>query len=419
MARTPRGKRMTVGDSVVVAGKNSNGDGSVYFESPSRRRDGRPIPGRWRATYVDRRGKRRTVSASTRAKAEAKRTAVLAELGAGPIASSRFTRATTVGELTGWWLDTVARHRVQPSTFDSYTKFAGYLSESLGRVAVVEVGAETLTAWQSGLLDHLAPFTVQNCRKVCRQVFTEAVKIGLIPTNPFDIVKAPRARRVGDARALDSVEARKLIVAAAEQRLGAAVVLLFSQGWRVSEVLGLAWQDIDFDASTARVRRAAAYTRSAGMVLGPTKTSGAEGVHHLAPVAMAALQKRRVDQARERLVIGRDWIRHRYDGAEIDLVFTTATGALVNRSAVTKAITSAATKAGLDPHGIATHTGRRTVVTALYAEGGVDLADVARHVGHSDTATTAGYVRNLGQRPAKTARRAAELLDPTMGDRVR
>ena len=415
MARAPRGKRLNIDGSVVVAGKNPNGDGSVYFESPTHRSNGRIVPGRWRATYLDKDGRRRTVSASTRVKAEAKRSAALADLAAGPISSSRFTRATTVAELTTWWLETVARHRVKPSTYDSYAKFAGYLSDSLGRVAVVEVGAETLTAWQSQLLDQFAPFTVQNCRKVCRQVFTEAVKIGLLAANPFDVVKAPRARRVTDHRALDSAEARRLITAAAELRLGAAVVLLFSQGWRVSEVLGLAWQDIDFAASTARVRRAAAYTPSVGMVLGTTKTSGAEGVHHLAPVAIAALQRRKVEQARERLVVGSDWIRHRYEGETIDLVFTSATGALVNRSAVTKTITSAAKAAGIDPTGIATHTGRRTVVTALYAEGGVDLADVARHVGHSDTATTAGYVRNLGQRPAKTARRAAELLDPTLG----
>ena len=70
--------------------------------------------------------------------------------------------------------------------------------------------------------------------------------------------------------------------------------------------------------------------------------------------------------------------------------------------------------AGLDPTGLGTHAGRGTVMTVMYAEGGLDLADIARHVGHADAATTAGYVRNLGKRPASTARRAAELLDPTL-----
>jgi hypothetical protein len=43
------------------------------------------------------------------------------------------------------------------------------------------------------------------------------------------------------------------------------------------------------------------------------------------------------------------------------------------------------------------------------------LADVARQVGHSDPSTTAEYIRSLGRRPSDTAKRAAELLDPTIG----
>jgi len=42
-------------------------------------------------------------------------------------------------------------------------------------------------------------------------------------------------------------------------RLGAAVAVLFVQGWRVSEVLGLGWEDLDLDAGVALVRRAAVY----------------------------------------------------------------------------------------------------------------------------------------------------------------
>jgi hypothetical protein len=57
-------------------------------------------------------------------------------------------------------------------------------------------------------------------------------------------------------------------------------------------------------------------------------------------------------------------------------------------------VARAAKSAGIDPIGLASHIGRRTVVTALYADGGMDLADVARHVGHSNPSTSAGYVRS-------------------------
>jgi hypothetical protein len=105
------------------------------------------------------------------------------------------------------------------------------------------------------------------------------------------------------------------------------------------------------------------------MRLGTTKTSGAEGVHHLAPISVAHLLQRRDEQAEERRFAADRWIENRYEGEVVSLVFTTSAG--------------------------------------------VDLADVARYVGQSNTSTTAGYISSLGKRPASTAQRAAELLDPS------
>lgn len=159
-----------------------------------------------------------------------------------------------------------------------------------------------------------------------------------------------------------------MISAAAEIRLGAAVTLLFCHGWRVSEVLGLAWEDLDLEAGTARIRRAAAYTPSAGVTLGTTK--------------------RPEPRAR---ITWRPW-----------------------RSPISGYSGRRRTRSALLPVSCGTHAGRRTVITALYADGGVDLADVARHVGHSNTSTTAAYIASLGKRRERTSRRAAELLDPSV-----
>jgi integrase len=88
----------------------------------------------------------------------------------------------------------------------------------------------------------------------------------------------------------------------------------------------------------------------------------------------------------------------------------------VLRQAVAKAVSECARAAGLDPSGLGTHAGRRSVVTALYVNG-TPIDDVARHVGHSSPLTTAAYVRSLGNRPADTAQRAAQLLDPVAAAR--
>jgi integrase len=120
-----------------------------------------------------------------------------------------------------------------------------------------------------------------------------------------------------------------LVSAAASERLGAAVALLFVQGWRVSEVLGLAWGDLDLDAGVADVRRACSYADGVGMVLGPPKTEGAIGRHYLTPVVVELLRRRRQAQLADRLRAAEAWERHTYEGQAVDLVFTTAIGRLL------------------------------------------------------------------------------------------
>ena len=182
----------------------------------------------------------------------------------------------------------------------------------------------------------------------------------------------------------------------------------------MSEVLGLAWSDIDFDAASATVVRASVYADGVGMMLGPPKSEGAKGLHHLSPVVVEQLRRRRIAQDAERLRAGASWIKLTYQDRSIDLVFTKITGGLLLRQAVTKAVVASAEAAGIDPAGLGTHAGRSTAITVLYTEEGLDLADVARHVGHASPSTTAGYVRHLGRRPHATADAASRLLDPTV-----
>jgi len=92
------------------------------------------------------------------------------------------------------------------------------------------------------------------------------------------------------------------------------------------------------------------------------------------------------------------WDAIRFEGDGIELVFTTPTGGLVLRQTVAKLVKQAAKTAGIAAD-IGTHTGRRSVITTLWVDGGEALEDIARYVGHSQSSTTAGYVKRLGRRP--------------------
>jgi integrase len=393
MAARRKGKRVATPEGVRVFGKAGNGDGSVY----------RQADGRWCATWWvpgERRPRRTTGKTQQEAIARRAKRREQAGMALGPL--------STVGALADWWLHNVHRHAVRPSSWAKAEDRVRKIKETLGDQPVADLDYRAITEWQTRLSRTLAPRTVRHHRQVLAQVVDEAVKMGALVGNP---VRAVKPLRVGesDGAALDRDETRALLAAVTDHRLGAAVGLLFLQGWRVSEVLGLAWEDLDLDAGIAHVRRASVYVDGRGQQLGPPKTAGAHGEHWLMPTTVALLRKRWESQAQERAVAP-GWETTTYEGEPVSLVFTTPAGGLVLRQSISKIVKQAARTAGITAD-LGTHAGRRTVVTTLFVDGDEALEDIAHFVGHARPTTTAGYVKRLGRRPQVVAKRAAAVLD--------
>jgi integrase len=400
MAPRRKGKRVETPHGVRVFGKAGNRDGSVY----------RQADGRWCATWwVPGEKRPRKATGKTQGEAIARRVKRQQQAGLDRGA------LRTVGGLAEWWLHNVHRQAVRPSSWAKAQDRVRKINETLGDLPVEELDYRTVSEWQAKLARTLAPRTVRHHRQTLAQVVDEAVKMGALVGNP---VRAVKPLRVTDAPgvALDRDQTRALLAAVRDHRLAAAVALLFLQGWRVSEVLGLAWEDLDLDAGTAQVRRASVYVDGRGQQLGPPKTEGARGEHWLMPTVVELLALRREAQADERAVAPM-WETATYEGEPVSLVFTTPTGGLVLRQTIAKVVKQAAKTAGISAQ-LGTHAGRRTVVTTLFVDGGEVLEDIARFVGHSKPATTAGYVKRLGRRPEAVAKRAAAILDGPADDVV-
>ena len=105
--KAPRSKRVTGPDGgTVVLRKNANGDGSVYWDAAGER---------WRATWRDASGKRRTVTGRTAQEAEERRAKRIASAGGDTLGAD-----PTVAELAAWWLDVARAGHLRPNTRDSY-----------------------------------------------------------------------------------------------------------------------------------------------------------------------------------------------------------------------------------------------------------------------------------------------------------
>ena len=127
--KTPRGKRVVDAStgSFQVVNKAPNGEAVPYFDksrgvwvAPWRKPDGKV----GRPT-----GKTRVLAAASRDRhmaksAEEERFAALDE---------GFEADSTIADVTDWWLQNVARHRVRATTFATYRKQARLIEASLGR----------------------------------------------------------------------------------------------------------------------------------------------------------------------------------------------------------------------------------------------------------------------------------------------
>ena len=105
---------------------------------------------------------------------------------------------------------------------------------------------EDVIAWQGELLSDLAPKTVRDLRHTLAQVVDQGISSVWRVGTSCARSRRPRCRQL-PACVLSVAEVRTLMKAAHEDRYGAAIGLLFHQGWRVSEALGLAWEDLDLD----------------------------------------------------------------------------------------------------------------------------------------------------------------------------
>jgi integrase len=320
MPRAPKGKRRETSDgSVVVSGKAANGEGSVYFRAER---------GIWTATYKLG-GKRKVVEAKTRDLVIKRRALAIAKYQ--PKEGSAFTPRMSVWELGDWWLENVERARVRASSFG--TTANRLTRDRLGSIAdvpVVDLRTEQVISWQAELMTRLAPITVSDNLTTLKQILRQAVDLELISRNPADKVRPP-AIPDKEKRTVTADEVGRLIGACSKSRYGAAVAILFTTGLRVSEVLGLSWEDVDLDAGTARVRRAVTAAKGQGRSLTETKTRGAKGVHRLGPTAVDLLRKRQAEQLEEKAVVGKAWKTWASGSTAISLVFTAEDGALGSR----------------------------------------------------------------------------------------
>ena len=207
---------------------------------------------RWRLTTIGRVGEMTLPDA----KKVAKETLVAVRHGADPVAERAARRdALTLGALLDRWMTEHSERENRPATISkNRALIRRNLRGPLANTAAAEVTAIDIERIKTRL--RAKPIEFNRCFSLLRAAFNFAVRRKLVEHNPTASVK-PYPEQPRD-RVLSADELRRIAGALAElEAEGAsrsavlAVRLLAMTGWRISEIRGLRWDDLNPDRGEA------------------------------------------------------------------------------------------------------------------------------------------------------------------------
>jgi integrase len=377
-------------------------------------------------------------------------------------------RVPTVEAWLIHWLENIAAPRVRRKTLSGYeTNVRLHAIPAIGGHRLDRVQPEHIEALYAAMTRRgSAANTVQRVKATLNSAFGEAVARGRMVRNPVTRASAPRVTAI-EVEPLNAVDARRIISVAGEERNGAAWTVALSLGLRRGEVLALGWDDVDLDAGTLTVRRAAqrltwkhgcsdphacgsalhkpepcpkdctkhsAYKRGCpapcpkdctghasrcpnrrdgGIVMGEPKSMAGKRSLALPPPLVAMLRVHRKEQAAEQLLAGDSWKPH-------GLVFCQSNGKPLGPEDHSRAWKTVLAKAGVRDARL--HDARHTAATLLLVQG-VDARTVMDLMGWSQVSMTKRYQHVVPELRTAAASRMAEALwggsatpTPSMGN---
>jgi integrase len=262
------------------------------------------------------------------------------------------------------WLDTyiaeVAKGRVRPTTLVSYeSHIEHHIKPGLGHHRIDQLRPQHIAAFYRDRPESLAASTVRRIHAVLRRTLTVAVRWGLISSNPATTVDPPPLPS-REIRPYSLDEARAFLAAAFGDRLAARRVVGISLGLRQGEVLGLQWDDVDFEHKRLHVRRTLRLQPGGSLALVQTKTLRSNRSIPMPSPVVASLHSHREKQAEGRALAQDMW-------RDSELVFTSTVGTPVHPRNDYRSFQRILSGAGL--RRIRVHDLRHTTASVLLAQG--------------------------------------------------
>lgn len=165
----------------------------------------------------------------------------------------------TINILLPKWLFTVKKHEVKPSSFESYESiYRNYIKEYLiADLPIHEIKSLKIQEYYNELLKNTSTSNIRKAHKLLRAFFGYAEKEGFILKNPSANVSLPREKKEAASTIINNKKTKfsyfsqdeipNLLDAFKNSPYYNVILFALSTGMRQGEILGLQWEDIDFE----------------------------------------------------------------------------------------------------------------------------------------------------------------------------
>ena len=248
----------------------------------------------------------------------------------------------------------------------------------------------------------LSSKTIQHYHRLISSIMHSAVKWQIILSNPCDRVDPPKVAKT-EIEYLDNIQAIHLLnlLKTAPVHYRCAVEVLLFTGMRRGELLGLEWDDIDFENQIVSIQRSSLYLADRGIFEDDTKNKSSNRVIKVPLSAIKAFRTMKTWQAQQKLSLGSLW-------KDSGKVFTALDGSPMHPDTLSGWFHDFIQ--GTDLPQIHLHSLRHTNATLNIANG-VSVTTVAGQLGHANaTTTTKIYAHAIKSAQAAAADMMDDLL---------
>ncbi|MGN0605973.1 MAG: tyrosine-type recombinase/integrase [Oscillospiraceae bacterium] len=230
--------------------KRNNNEGSIR-----ERKDGR-FEVRVTAGYDFETGKSKRISYYAKTKAEAVKKLHEEEY---KIHFNKYVDPTST-KLVDWlrlWLENYMRNNLKQSTYVSYRGYIeNHIAPAFPNLKLKDLTTRLLQDFYNYKLNNqrMSPKTISNLHRCLHKALNQAVLEHYLDFNPCDAVNLPRNEKP-QIEIFTREEQQRLIYTSYNFRYGFFIRLTLATGIRLGELLGLRWEDIDYQKSMLTIRR--------------------------------------------------------------------------------------------------------------------------------------------------------------------